>query len=116
MSEIKLNNKYRLVEIKNGSRGQEFPLKEGNNLIGRSDPSSNNNPELNLEPIDLEAKVSRKHAQIFCSATTIELEDLNSLNGTFINRGDRLRAGIRYAIKPGDEIVFGKSFLLLENH
>jgi pSer/pThr/pTyr-binding forkhead associated (FHA) protein len=108
------NNKFRLVSIINGVRGKEFLLKEGVSLIGRNDPNTGNFPDIDLEQLDSDAKVSRKHAQIICADDQLKIEDLNSLNGTFVNRGEKLRAGIQTSIKPGDELVFGKVFLLLE--
>ncbi len=108
------NSTVRLVEMRNGIRGQVFPVAEGSNLIGRWDPDSGAFPEIDLEAVDTDAKVSRKHAVLEYQSGTVMIEDLNSLNGTFINRGNRLRAGIREALKAGDEIIVGKVFLVLE--
>lgn len=113
MSEVE-KSPLRLVEIKNGERGRVFNLKQGNNLVGRWDPDSQCFPEIDLEELDPEVKVSRKHAIVECAGDYAEVEDLNSLNGTFINRGQRLRAGVRERLKNGDEIIFGKTFLLFE--
>lgn len=104
----------RLVEMNGGVKGKVFGIHEGNNLIGRWDPDTGSFPDIDLEAVDPEAKVSRKHAIIECSGTSVEIEDLNSLNGTFVNRGSRLRAGIRESLKHGDEIIVGKTFLILE--
>ena len=104
----------KLIEMKAGQPAKEFIVHEGNNLIGRWDPDSGSFPDIDLEPADPEAKVSRKHAIIDRDGAEAEIEDLNSLNGTFLNRGSRLRAGIREPLKHGDELVIGKTFLLVE--
>lgn len=111
------NNKevvMKLVEMKGGRPAKEFLVHEGNNLLGRWDPDSGSFPDIDLEAADPEAKVSRKHAIIDREGTKAEIEDLNSLNGTFINRGGRLRPGIRETLKHGDELVIGKTFLLVQ--
>ena len=104
----------RLVEMNSGVKGKVFAIHEGNNLIGRWDPDTGSFPDIDLEAVDPEAKVSRKHAILERVGGEIEIEDLNSLNGTFINRGSRLRAGIRESLKNGDELIIGKTFLVLE--
>jgi len=104
-----------LVEMVDGVRGKVFPIQEGNNLIGRWDPDSGAYPDIDLEDVDPEAKVSRKHAIIYLKGDQIEVEDLNSLNGTFINRGKGITAGIKYKLSHGDELVIGKTFFILEN-
>ena len=104
----------RLVEMNGGVKGKIFAIHEGNNLIGRWDPDTGSFPDIDLEAVDPEAKVSRKHAILERSGNAVEIEDLNSLNGTFINRGSRLRAGIRESLKNGDELIIGKTFLVLE--
>lgn len=104
----------RLVVYKAGSRGREYILQEGNNLVGRWDPDAGAFPEIDLESEDEEAKVSRKHAVIERRGDTLTIEDLGSLNGTFINRGPRLKTGTQYPLQPGDEVIVGKTFLRLE--
>ena len=39
------------------------------------------------------------------------IEDIGSLNGTFLNRGSKLEEGVRHTLKAGDEIIIGKIFL-----
>lgn len=104
----------RLVVIRGDSKGRVFELEEGSNLIGRWDPDSGAFPEVDLEAEDIEAKISRKHAIIERAGTTITLEDIGSLNGTFINRVDRLDPGKKVQLQNGDEIIIGKTFLRLE--
>ena len=71
--------------------------------------------EIDLEAEDVEAKVSRKHAVITRSGTSVTLEDVGSLNGTFVNREDRLEEGNRHELKNGDEVIIGKVFFVFES-
>src|SRR5690606_34521176 len=73
-------------------QGGEFPLVEGKELfVGRSSE---------LDMVLVEEMVSRKHARMVLRGSRLELEDLGSTNGTFVNgekidkttvgRGDRI--------------------------
>ena len=106
-------NKYHLAVLRGDSKGKEFPIEEGENVIGRWDPDAGAFPEIDLDAEDVDAKISRKHAVIYREGNNLELEDLGSLNGTFVNRGPRLKEGERHPLKTGDEIVIGKTFLKL---
>jgi hypothetical protein len=94
-------------------RGHEFELESGNNLIGRWDPETGSFPEVDLDADDPEAKISRKHALIRIDSGKITLEDVGSLNGTYVNRQPRLQPGNPVDLKDGDEIIIGKTFLKL---
>ncbi|HEY6395520.1 MAG TPA: FHA domain-containing protein, partial [Candidatus Binataceae bacterium] len=58
-------------------------------------------------------KISRKHALIRIEGGKITVEDIGSLNGTYVNRGARLQPGTPVELKAGDEIIIGKTFLKL---
>ena len=103
-----------LVVCRGGVRGREFLIQEGNNLVGRWDPESGAFPEIDLESEDEEAKVSRKHAIVERRGDRMVVEDLGSLNGTYINRGTRLKPGSQYPLQVGDELIIGKTFLRVE--
>ncbi|MBV8053971.1 MAG: FHA domain-containing protein [Deltaproteobacteria bacterium] len=105
--------KVKLSIIRGGRRGQEFELESGNNLVGRWDPDTGAFPEVDLDADDPEAKVSRKHALIRIDAGKITIEDIGSLNGTYVNRQPRLQPGSPLDLKDGDEIIIGKTFLKL---
>ncbi|HVN90900.1 MAG TPA: FHA domain-containing protein [Candidatus Binataceae bacterium] len=94
-------------------RNHEFDLEGGNNLIGRWDPDTGSFPEVDLDADDPEAKISRKHALIRIDGGKITIEDIGSLNGTFVNRQPRLQPGSPIELKDGDEIIIGKTFLKL---
>ena len=68
-------------------------------------------PDVDLDSDDPEAKVSRRHARISFENGEYAIEDLGSTNGTFVNRGRRLKPGDRQPLKDGDEIIVGKTFL-----
>ncbi len=100
------------LEVSKGiAKGKVFRLEEGSNLIGRWDPDTSAFPEVDLESYDTDAKISRKHALIRRTGDTATLEDLGSLNGTFLNRGEKLEKGTRHDLSAGDEIIIGKVFL-----
>jgi hypothetical protein len=105
--------KAKLSVVRGGRKGQEFPLEDGNNLVGRWDPETGSFPEVDLDADDPEAKISRKHALIRIEAGKITIEDIGSLNGTYVNRQPRLSPGSPAEIKSGDEVIIGKTFLKL---
>lgn len=105
----------KLVIARGEFKGKEFPLEEGENLIGRWDPDTGAFPEVDLEEVDTEAKISRKHALVVCREGKVSIEDLDSLNGTFLNRGERLEPGATMPLKSGDEVIVGKTFLRFED-
>jgi hypothetical protein len=105
--------KARLVIVRGGRKGHEFALEDGNNLVGRWDPDTGAFPEVDLDQDDAEAKISRKHALLRIDDGKITIEDIGSLNGTFVNRQPRLQPGNPIDLKTGDEIIIGKTFLKL---
>jgi hypothetical protein len=102
--------KAKLTIVRGGRQGHEFPLEGGNNLVGRWDPETGAFPEVDLEADDPEAKISRKHALIRLDGAKITIEDIGSLNGTYVNRQPRLAPGTPHDLKDGDEIIVGKTF------
>ncbi len=105
--------KAKFVVVRGGRKNQEFPLEDGNNLIGRWDPETGSFPEVDLDADDPEAKISRKHALCRIENGKITVEDIGSLNGTYVNRGQRLQPGTPADIKNNDEVIIGKTFLKL---
>jgi pSer/pThr/pTyr-binding forkhead associated (FHA) protein len=96
----------------NGSKLQ-IPAKD-EVVIGREDPVSEMFPDLDLTDLGgADNGVSRKHAVIRRSGTDCTIEDMGSTNGTYINR-KRLQPHAPQAIKPGDEVRFGKLAFSLE--
>ncbi|GIX35407.1 MAG: hypothetical protein KatS3mg126_1186 [Lysobacteraceae bacterium] len=82
--------KYVLRGVSGPVFGKTFPV-PGPQVIGRSE-------ECNIcVPAE---EVSRRHAQVRPAADGLNVEDLGSANGTFIN-GQRIQQGL---LKPGDEL------------
>lgn len=77
-------------------KSRTFPLSTGENLIGR-DPRST----VWLE----DESVSRRHALISVDGETASLEDLESTNGTFLNRGTIDGPAV---LRDGDVVRVGK--------
>ena len=86
---------------------KEFPLEEGSNLIGRWDPDDGAFPEIDLDDVDDNARVSRKHAVVEVKGSVAVVEDLGSANGTSVNTDEKLAVGQKVTLKDGDEILFG---------
>ena len=105
----------KLVVISAVNRGKEYVVQEGNNLIGRWDPDDKSFPEIDLEQEDVDAKISRRHCVIVKTGEQVSIEDIGSLNGTFVNETHKLTAGERHVLKAGDQILVGKTLLRLDN-
>ena len=76
--------------------------------IGRLDPASNMFPEVDLTADDAHIQgVSRRHAGIFKQGAAVVVEDLGSINGTFIN-GKRLDPYIPEPLADGDLLQLGR--------
>jgi pSer/pThr/pTyr-binding forkhead associated (FHA) protein len=85
----------------------EIPAKD-EVMIGREDPISEVFPDVDLTNLGgMEKGVSRKHAVIHRSGVDYTVEDMGSTNGTYINKR-RIQPHAPQAIKPGDEVKFGK--------
>jgi hypothetical protein len=100
--------KYRtlVLAIQDGGRF-ELPLSK-EVILGRLDASRAIFPDVDLTGEDgLEQGISRRHARIMRREDEVFVEDLNSLNGTFLN-ANRLVAELPYPIKDGDRIQLGK--------
>jgi pSer/pThr/pTyr-binding forkhead associated (FHA) protein len=85
----------------------EVPLTKGVK-IGRLDPDSASFPDVDLTSVGgLEKGVSRRHAQITRHEGKVFIEDLGSINGTFLNR-KKLIPYFLQALKNGDHLQLGK--------
>ena len=91
----------------------EIPAKD-EVVVGREDPISDVFPDLDLTDLGgMDKGVSRKHAVIHRSGSAYTVEDMGSTNGTYINR-KKIQPHAPQAIKPGDELRFGKLALTLQ--
>jgi pSer/pThr/pTyr-binding forkhead associated (FHA) protein len=91
----------------------EVPAKD-EVVIGREDPISEVFPDLDLTDFGgADGGVSRKHAVIHRSGGVITIEDMGSTNGTYVNK-KKIQPHAPQAIKPGDEVRFGKLSLTVQ--
>jgi hypothetical protein len=91
-------NIYRLV-VKSGSlQGREFLLDKNEIVIGRDTTNDIVIPDQDKK------EVSRRHSRLFMQSGSYIVEDLGSLNGTFVN-GQRLAGP--HVLRPGEIIQLG---------
>jgi FHA domain len=95
----------RLVVLRGQKRNVEYPIYEGLNFIGRADDKP---VDIDLEDQEPPDRVwcSRQHACISFEEDTLAIEDLNSANGTYVNRA-RIYPGQRRNLSPNDIIQIG---------
>lgn len=85
-----------------------FPMGKSELLIGREDPVSGHFPEVNLGPHGGEdGGVSRSHAKLYIQGNQCFLEDMSSVNYTWVNK-HKLNPNTRQPLNHGDELRFGK--------
>lgn len=85
-----------------GSDGSRIPLNQPENVLGRASDAR----------FSSDAFLSPRHAKLLVGDEGLFVEDLNSLNGTFV----RIREPVR--LEPGDCFLMGRQVLRLElfNH
>lgn len=85
-----------------------LPTDRDEYVIGRIDPASGSFPDVDLVPFGgEEGGVSRRHARIRRDGNAYAIEDLNSVNYTFVNKR-KLAVGEPHALEDGDEIRLGR--------
>lgn len=81
-------------------------------VIGREDPVSGIFPDIDLDPFGAQEEgVGRKHAQLVIRGGDICIEDLESVNGSAVNK-QRLVPRQPQPIKDGDELRLGKMVMI----
>jgi hypothetical protein len=95
----------KLVVVRGVKVGVPFPVRPGKNYIGRRDERL---VDIDLEDQEAPDRVwaSRQHAVISFDGGVLSIEDLNSLNGTFVNR-QRVHPGQPRALHVGDVVQVG---------
>ena len=79
----------------------------GEFLVGRPDPVTGIQPEINLGPFDTMRTLSRRHAKILKEGGLYFVrEEVGTTNGTFVN-GERIKTGAAVPLKPGNRLRFG---------
>ncbi len=76
--------------------------------VGREDPVTGINPDVDLTTLDTQRSTSRRHAKIVRDDDDhlYVLEEIGTTNGTFVN-GVRVETGVPVEIRAGDELQFG---------
>lgn len=87
--------------------GPVFPLVGEEVLVGRYDPVTEIQPEIDLTDIDTKRSVSRRHARLSLrDGSWYVAEEVGALNGTFVN-GTRLLPGRGAPLSAGDVVAAG---------
>ena len=75
--------------------------------VGRRDPVTGIDPDVDLTPIDTHRSTSRAHARIYHRGRKFFLrEEIGTSNGTFLNE-TRLQTGVPVELVDGDHVRFG---------
>jgi hypothetical protein len=96
LDEIAAEGPALVVRSGGGRAGEHFIPQGDRTTIGRSPDN-----DIFLDDVT----VSRKHAVVLQSDVELRIEDLGSLNGTFVNRR-RIESATR--LESGDEVQIGK--------
>jgi pSer/pThr/pTyr-binding forkhead associated (FHA) protein len=96
LADYGINGPALVVRSGGGRAGETFPLDTDETTVGRS-------PDCDIFLDDV--TVSRKHAVVARKGDRFEIEDLGSLNGTFLNRR---RIESAAPLDDGDELQVGK--------
>lgn len=99
VEELGIEGPTLVVRSGGGRAGEQFPLERTQTTIGRT-------PDCDIFLDDV--TVSRRHAIVAKGAATFTLQDLGSLNGTFLNRHRIEQA----ELESGDEVQIGKYRLI----
>jgi hypothetical protein len=94
-----------LVVLRGQRINVEYPLYEGDNYLGRADEKA---VDIDLEDQEPSDRIwsSRQHALITLEGGLLTIEDLNSTNGTFVNRL-RVHPGQKRPLQVNDVIQIG---------
>ncbi len=110
---VEMGDASQLVLTSTDGSRLDIPAKD-EVVIGREDPVSEVFPDLDLTGLGgMDSGVSRKHAIIHRSGAEYTIEDLESTNGTYVNK-KKIQPHVPQAIKAGDELRFGKLALAVK--
>jgi len=99
------NAQPRLLVLRGQKRNVEYPIYEGSNFLGRADEKP---VDIDLEEQEPPDRIwcSRQHACIHWEDGQLLLEDLNSANGTYVNR-TRVYPGQKRPLAVNDVLQIG---------
>ena len=84
-----------------------FLNREGDTLVGRSDPVTGITPDIDLTPLDPQRSTSRRHAKLYqMGGHFYVMEEIGVMNGTFVNE-HRVATGAPVPLQNGDTVKFG---------
>lgn len=103
--ELPAGSQPKLVVIRGLKINTEYPVYEGHNFIGRADEKP---VDIDLEDQEPPDRIwsSRQHAFISFEGGKLCIEDLNSSNGTFVNRA-RIYPGQKCPLNVNDVVQIG---------
>ena len=104
-NDLPATSQPRLLVQRGLKRNAEYPIYEGLNFIGRADEKP---ADIDLEDQEPPDRIwcSRQHACISFEADELFIEDLNSHNGTYVNR-NRIYPGQKRPLAPNDVVQIG---------
>ena len=97
------------LALRHLASGQVIAIDESRSefLIGRPDPVTGIQPEINLGPFDASRTLSRRHAKLLREGGLYFVrEEVGTANGTFVD-GERIKTGATVPLKPGTKLRFG---------
>ena len=98
----------RIIHLKIGENGDEYEISLEHAIhLGRIDPAADIFPEIDLSKHNPTKQISRRHARILRQNEAIFVEDLGSINGTYIN-GQILTPYLPQPLNNGDILQLGK--------
>ncbi|MEE2775360.1 MAG: FHA domain-containing protein [Acidobacteriota bacterium] len=91
----------------------EFRLSVGSETtVGRRDPLTGVDPDVDLSPVDQHRSINRVHAKVYHRGTKFFVrEEIGASNGTFIS-DEKLETGVPAELNDGDRLRFGLAKLL----
>ncbi len=96
-----------IVEVGNGGIA-EFWIDKDAALIGRCSPADGVAPDVDFTDVDPNRLVSRRHAFVLRKRGGFVVEDLESVNGTYLNGIQRLQPHAQTLLRDGDQVTFGE--------
>ena len=102
---IPAGSKPKLIVLRGQRMSVEYQIYEGDNYIGRADDKA---VDVDLEDQEPPDRIwsSRQHAVVAFEGTALTIEDLNSTNGTYLNR-TKIEAGKKIPLSLNDVIQIG---------